>query len=272
MLPFILAGNAGLSILLCSPPHTPHTSLSSQLKPASSPLWASCCSWLVLLQSRGGRSTNGQLWLAVRVRVAVNDITARFSRSKCREATAQVHEDRHARSYMRTSCTSDSLTYTQVFRRKTLCVNRTARCKQAERRMEYTGEGSTGEASKKTRVGKGGGLWEEGEEERKRRRGSSILTTCTINNRGSAVVSWEQWGWKGFGVSTCSRRSLPNPNLNRPPTHNKAPLSSPFMHVLCPAPEHIFSHSLIARSLASRPLAAEHRAPACETQGTPWAQ
>lgn len=157
-------------------------------------------------------------------------------------------------------------------KKTTLRVNRTARCKQAERRMEYTGEGSTGEASKKTRVGKGGGLWEEGEEERKQRRGSSILTTCTINNRGSAVVSWEQWGWKGFGVSTCSRRSLPNPNLNRPPTHNKAPLSSPFMHVLCHAPEHIFSHSLIARSLASRPLAAEQRAPACETQGSPWAQ
>ncbi|KAK5868602.1 hypothetical protein PBY51_009602 [Eleginops maclovinus] len=37
----------------------------------------------------------------------------------------------------------------------------------------------------------------------------------------------------------------------------------------CHAPKHIFSQSLIARSFASRPLAAEHRAAACETPGSP---
>lgn len=42
----------------------------------------------------------------------------------------------------------------------------TARCKQAEHRSEFAGEGCTGKASKKTRVRKGGGLWEEGEEQR----------------------------------------------------------------------------------------------------------
>lgn len=79
-------------------------------------------------------------------------------------------------------------------------------------------------------------------------------------------------GWKGFGVSTCSFRSLPNTNPNGPPTHDKDPPFSPLIPAQCHAPKHIFSHSLIARLLASHPLTAEHWAAACETQGSPWAQ
>ena len=72
--------------------------------PASSPLWESFCSWLVLLRSRGGRSTNTRLWLAAIVWVAVNDITTRFSRGVCTERTVQVHAaHEHSNMCTRTS-------------------------------------------------------------------------------------------------------------------------------------------------------------------------
>lgn len=54
----------------------------------------------------------------------------------------------------------------------------------------------------------------------------------------------------GLGFSTCLYRSLPNPKLNTPPTHNKAPLSSPLFPLSAMLPNtYSVTHSLLARLL-----------------------
>lgn len=134
------------------------------------------------------------------------------------------------------------------------CMSCTSRCKQAEHRSENGGRGA-----KTRQTSKLDELKEEGRGRRERRRekrqGSSILTTCTINNGGSAPLSWEQWGWKGMRFWTCSCRSLLNPNLNMPPTHKtRLPFPPPAtLNLVCSLPcflTHIqsVSHSLLARS------------------------
>lgn len=160
------------------------------------------------------------------------------------KGTAQVHA--HAQLYM---CIYTHTVHMCLARTKTthpLLMHYTARCKQVEHRSEDAGEGSTAKAGKQTRVRKGGGLWEEGEEERK----NSILTTCTINNRGSAVVSRELLKMKRvFWFSTCSCRSLHNPNLNRPPTYSKAPPFSPPYSCSLPCSQthiHSLTHCFLA--------------------------
>ena len=127
-------------------------------------------------------------------------------------------------------------------------MNCTARCKQAEHRREVCGGGEhrRSKQAKQSRAKKGGGLWEEGEEERRKRQGSSILTTCTINNRGSAAVSWEQRMKRVWGFNML-RQPLAKSQSKRA-SHTRQ--GTPFLPLApCHAPKHIFSHSLLAHLL-----------------------
>lgn len=151
------------------------------------------------------------------VRVAGNDITRRVHGAACKGscACALIHVHMYLTAHMFPG-------------KKTLPlrVYSKARCKHAEHRREDAGEGSTGDASKQIKPGKGRGLWEEGEERREKRQGSSILTTCTIKKQKECSRLLGALRMKGLGVSTCSCKSLPNPNLNKPPTHDRAPPSA----------------------------------------------
>lgn len=71
---------------------------------------------------------------------------------------------------------------------------------------------------------------------------------------------------RGLGFQHARAEACQGPLLNRPTTHNKPPVSSPRISALCHALKRRFSRSF---KLALRPLTPEHRAAACETQGSP---
>lgn len=225
---------------------------------------AGALGWCLLQSGARGGSTDGQHWVAV-IMWAVNDITAYFARGKCVGQAAQTHVPALTHTHSHTHPCDHvlilSATHTQFGGRgggvgdsTPPCMSCTSRCKQAEHRSENGGRGA-----KTRQTSKLDELKEEGRGRRERRRekrqGSSILTTCTINNGGSAPLSWEQWGWKGMRFWTCSCRSLLNPNLNMPPTHKtRLPFPPPAtLNLACSLPcflTHIqsVSHSLLARS------------------------
>lgn len=114
-------------------------------------------------------------------------------------------------------------------------------------RVRMWGRGAQERQRKKTSVRKGGGLWEDGGGKKETGKQHPDHMHHRQREYSCLLGALDEMG---LGLSTCSCTSSPNCKLNTPPTHNKAPLSSPLFLLSAMLPNtYSVTHSLLARLL-----------------------